>query len=139
MKVHAVRELLAPPEDVWTFVAEPRNLAVWWPGLVDVRPDRRGLAPGARWQVARGPEASLLHRAPTQETLLVTDVEPRRRFGFELVDERTRARLDLRPDGSDRTLGRLEVEAPLLVGPRRSLPRRALKQLYDLCQTAAEG
>ena len=138
MRVHAVRELLAPPEDVWTFVAEPRHLAVWWPGLADVRPDGRGLATGARWQVARGPAAGLLHRPSAQETLLVTEVEPRRRFAFELVGERTRARLDLRPDGARRTVGRLEVEAALLVGPRRSLPREALKRLYDLCQTAAD-
>jgi len=139
MKVHAVRELLAPPEDVWTFVSEPRHLAAWWPGLADVRPDRRGLAPGSRWQLARGPEASLLHRARAQETLVVTDVEPLRCFAFELVDERTRARLDLLADEAGRTLGRLEVEAPLLVGSRRTLPRQALKRLYDLCQTAADG
>jgi hypothetical protein len=111
---------------------------VWWPGLADVRPDRRGLAPGARWQVARGPIARLLHGPSTEETLLVTEVEPRRRFAFELVEERTRARLDLSAEGADRTLGRLEVEARLLVGPRRSLPQQALNRLYDLCQTAAD-
>jgi uncharacterized protein YndB with AHSA1/START domain len=138
MKARAERELLAPPEDVWTFVSEPRHFAVWWPGLADVRPDRRGLAPGARWRVARGPASTLLHRPESEETLLVREVEPRRRFAFDLVDERTSATLDLRPNGIDKTIGRLEVEAAVLWGARRSLPRQALKRLYDLCQTAAD-
>jgi len=138
MKARAERELLAPPEDVWTFVSEPRHLAVWWPGLADVRPDRRGLAPGARWRVARGPGSTLLHRPSAEETLVVHEVEPRRRLAFELVDDRTRASLELRPNGADKTIGRLEVEAPFLWGARRSLPREALKRLFDLCQTGAD-
>src|SRR4051812_50038265 len=54
-RVVASRELLAPPEDVWGFLAEPNHLADWWPGIHAVRPDRRGLAPGARWQLVAGP------------------------------------------------------------------------------------
>src|SRR5437667_108533 len=46
-------ELLAPVEDVWRFLAEPRHLADWWPGIAAVEPDRRGLVAGARW-IARG-------------------------------------------------------------------------------------
>ena len=45
--VRASRELLAPIEDVWDFVAEPHNLPNWWPRVGGVHPDRRGLAPGA--------------------------------------------------------------------------------------------
>ena len=44
--VRASRELLAPIEDVWEFVAEPHNLPNWWPRVGGVHPDRRGLAPG---------------------------------------------------------------------------------------------
>ena len=47
----AARELLAPREDVWLFLAEPHHLSDWWPGVAGVTPDRRGLAPGARWKL----------------------------------------------------------------------------------------
>ena len=29
----ATRELLAPRPDVWQFLADPHNLADWWPGV----------------------------------------------------------------------------------------------------------
>ena len=47
----ASRELLASRADVWKFLSEPFNLPDWWPGIGGVQPDRRGFAPGARWQV----------------------------------------------------------------------------------------
>src|SRR5439155_9080387 len=34
------REVLAPREDVWMFLAEPYHLADWWPGIRGVQPDR---------------------------------------------------------------------------------------------------
>ena len=35
-RVEAARELLAPREDVWAFLAEPHHLADWWPGIAAV-------------------------------------------------------------------------------------------------------
>ena len=50
-------ELLAPRADVWAFVAEPYHLSDWWPGVSGVEPDRRGLAPGARWKLITTPQS----------------------------------------------------------------------------------
>ena len=123
---------------MWAFVAEPHYLADWWPGLAAVRPDRRGFARGARWQIVRAGDGSLLRRPSSSGTIVVTTAEPLRLFAFELVEERLRAELVLAPGTGARTSAQLAVEAPLLVGPRRSLPRQALRRLYDLCQTAAD-
>lgn len=132
----ASRELLAPPEDVWRFVEEPRLLADWWPGVGAVEPDRRGLAQGARWRVRRR-ESTLFRNAEAEDTLVVTAAEPARRFGFELVQARLRVELALAPSGVEGTRADLAVDGPLLVGFSRSLPRNALTRLHDLCQTAA--
>jgi uncharacterized protein YndB with AHSA1/START domain len=132
----AERELLAPPKDVWSFVAEPYHLADWWPGIGGVEPDRRGMAVGARWHVRRS-GASLLGRAQGDDTLLVTAVEPRHRFGFELVGARLRAELTLDSAGGDRTRASLVVHGPLVLAFSRGLPKTALSRLHDLCQTAA--
>ncbi|HWQ22614.1 MAG TPA: SRPBCC domain-containing protein [Gaiellaceae bacterium] len=129
-------ELAAPPGDVWRFLAEPRHLADWWPNLATVEPDRRGLAVGARWRV-RSREPTLFRRAYAEDTLLVTVVEPERRFAFELARTRLRAELALAPAGEGRTRAALEVSGPLLVGFSRSLAKDALARLYALCQTAA--
>ena len=45
-RVAASRELLAPREDIWSFLAEPHHLADWWPGVRGVEPDRRGRSIG---------------------------------------------------------------------------------------------
>lgn len=82
--VRASVELLATPRDVWRFLAEPYHLADWWPNLVAVEPDRRGLAAGARWRV-RSSEATLFRRADSQDTLLVVAAEPASRLAFEFV------------------------------------------------------
>ena len=57
--VSVSRELLAPLDDVWAFVAEPHNLPDWWPRVGGVQPDRLGLAPGARWALQRREQAEL--------------------------------------------------------------------------------
>jgi hypothetical protein len=132
----AERELLAPPEDVWAFLAEPFHLSDWWPGLGGVEPDRRGVSVGARWRVRRR-EASLLRNSEAEDTLLVTAAEPRRRLAFDLVGARIHADLALATSGFDRTLARLVVEGPLMLAFSRSLPKSALARLHDLCQTAA--
>jgi uncharacterized protein YndB with AHSA1/START domain len=128
--------LLAPPEDVWQFLAEPRHLADWWPGIGAVEPDRRGLAPGARWRVRRS-EASLFRKAQAEDTLVVTVADRARRFGFELVRARLNAEVSLTPGDRRRTLVQLTVEGPLVPAFARSLPKTALTRLHDLCQTAA--
>jgi uncharacterized protein YndB with AHSA1/START domain len=136
-KVRAERELLAPLEDAWGFVAEPRHLSDWWPGIAAVEPDRRGFARGARW-VVRGSERPRFLRAGNWSGLLVVmDVEPPHRFHFRIHPERINAELRLEAAGPDRTLARLTVVGPYLVGLKRSFPGKALERLHDLCQTAA--
>jgi uncharacterized protein YndB with AHSA1/START domain len=131
----ASRELLAPPQDVWQFLAEPRHFADWWPGVGGVEPDRRGLAAGARWRVRRR-ESSLFRKAQAEDTLVVTVVERYKRFAFQLARARLRAELTLaRTDRG--TNAELSVEGPLLLGFSRSLPKTALARLHNLCQTAA--
>jgi uncharacterized protein YndB with AHSA1/START domain len=133
----AERTLLAPLEDVWAFVAEPYHLSDWFPGVSGVRPDRRGLAAGARWQVLGPEQPSFLRRPDAAGTLLVLDVVPMRRVAFQLTGQRLDAELELEVLAADRTRARLAVEAPFLM-VRRSFPTLALSRLYDLVQTAAE-
>lgn len=132
------RELLAPVEDVWLFLAEPRHLADWWPGVAAVTPDRRGLAPGARWKLHAGVRPSLFRRPAVESTLMVLEVEPPTRVAWYMTSERIDVELILADAGSQHTRAQLTVSGPFLVGLRRSLPRNALSRLYALCQTAAE-
>ena len=138
MRFQAARELLAPPEDVWAFLADPHHLPDWWPGIAGVQPDRRGVAPGARWGVTAGNRPTLFRKPRTSDTLLVTAVEPMQRIAFRLIGERVGADLTLQSRGGRRTLAALTVDGPLVIGFSRSLPQKALNRLYDLCQTAAE-
>lgn len=133
----ASRELLAPREDVWKFVAEPHHFPDWWPGVAGVRPDRRGLAEGARWQVQGTDRPTLFRRAKSGGLLLVRAVEPPARFAWTLTANRLDGELRLDERG-DRTIATLDVSAPWLMGFSRSLPRRALTRLHALCQTAAK-
>jgi len=134
----AERVLLAPIDDVWRFVAEPYHLADWWPGVSGVEPDRRGLAPGARWTVIAPNAPSLLRKPQAAGILLVREVVPRERIAFQLTADRIGAELELRATDADRTRVTLTVEGPFLVGLRRRFPAQALARLYDLVQTAAE-
>jgi uncharacterized protein YndB with AHSA1/START domain len=131
----AERTLLAPAEDVWAFVAEPFHLPDWWPGVSGVQPDRRGLAPGARWQVLGPDRPSLIRKPDAAGILLVLDVVPMRRLAFQLTGQRLDAELDLDPLDAERTRARLAVDAPFLT-VRRSFPHQALRRLYDLVQTS---
>ena len=132
------RELLAPLDDVWLFLAEPHHFSDWWPGVAGVHPDRRGLARGARWTLHAGTRASLFRRPASSSTLLVRDVEPPTRIEWHMTDERLDVELTLADVGRRRTRADLTVTGPFLVGLRRSLPRTALNRLHALCQTAAE-
>jgi len=131
-------ELLAPLDDVWAFVAEPRHLADWWPGVAGVHPDRRGLAPGARWTLHAGMSPSLIRRPAATSTLLVREVVPPTRLAWHMTAERLDVELELADAGPVRSVAKLTVAGPFLVGLRRSLPRNALNRRHALCQTAAE-
>ena len=135
-RVSAQRELLAPRADVWAFLAEPRHLADWWPGIAAVRPDRRGFAEGARWEVTGGDRPSFLRQASSSGTLLVRAIDPYERFAWYLTGDHLDAELTLRATAEERTLAVLSVEGTFLWGMSRSLPRRALSRLHALCQTA---
>jgi uncharacterized protein YndB with AHSA1/START domain len=135
----AARVLFAPPADVWAFLAEPYNLADWWPGISGVEPDRRGLAPGARWKVV-GPNAPSLFRKPQMTgTLVVLAVEPLERIAFQLTGDRIDAELAMRAADENRTEVTLTVEGPFLIGLRRRFPVQALGRLHALLRTGEEG
>jgi uncharacterized protein YndB with AHSA1/START domain len=134
----ATRELLAPRADVWAFLSEPYNLPDWWPGIGGLQPDRRGFAPGARWRVIGDNRPSLFRKPNMSGLLLVLDVKPYEEFSFQLTGERLDVTLHLSEPTPDRTLARLTVSGPLLVGLRRSMPTRALTRLHALVQTAAD-
>ena len=134
----AERELLAPRADVWAFLAEPYNLPDWWPGIGGLQPDRRGLAPGARWQIIGENRPSLFRKPNMSGMLLVLAVEPYERFSFQLTGERLEADVRLSAPQPDRTVVQLTVSGPALVGLKRSMPERALGRLHALVQTAAD-
>ena len=142
MLVRAERELLAPREDVWSFVAEPYHLSDWWPGVAGVEPDRHGLAAGARWRIRAGtrpgggPLNAFVRKPEATGLLLVLDVQPSRLVRLRFVDERLDAELRLDAVSPERTRAELSVEGSWL-RVSRSLPRRALARLHDLVQTAA--
>jgi uncharacterized protein YndB with AHSA1/START domain len=133
----AARELLAAREDVWRFIAEPRHFGDWWPGVADVVPDRRGFAEGARWTIHASERPTLFRRSGYSGTLMIRAIEPYRRFAWTLTGDRLDAELLLQQTAPDRTRVFLEVSAAWLVSIPRTLPRRALTRLHDLCQTAA--
>jgi uncharacterized protein YndB with AHSA1/START domain len=142
----AERTLLAPVEDVWAFLAEPYHLPDWWPGLSGVQPDRRGVAPGARWQILGASALSegslrpifgpgMFRRPGAAGTLLILDVVRGRRLAFQLVNENVTAEIELSQVDSDHTSVSLTVDASW-GSVRRSFAKDALRRLYDLVQTA---
>jgi uncharacterized protein YndB with AHSA1/START domain len=135
----ARRTLLASRSDTWDYLAEPYNLADWWPGISGVLPDRRGLAPGARWQVTAPNTASLLRRPNATGMLLVLAVEPLERLAFQLTGDRIDAEVRLHAVEADRTEVTLTVGGRWLIGLNRRYAQRALARLYALLQPAAEA
>src|SRR5207245_4001070 len=111
----ASKELLAPRDDVWSFIAEPYHLADWWPGVSGVEPDRRGLSPGARWKLIAGrpnggPLSAILRPAEAAGILLVVEVGPPRLLRVQFVNDRVDAELLLEEAAPDRTLAVLALE-----------------------------
>jgi uncharacterized protein YndB with AHSA1/START domain len=137
----ATRELLASREDVWSFLAEPNRLSDWWPGLHGVEPDRRGLAPGARWRIrSRGTSNPLVgSKVDVAGTMIFLEVQPPGFVAWQFVDSRLDVELALAATSPDRTQARLTVSAPFFGGLRRSLPNKALTRLHALCQTGAQA
>ena len=74
MRIEAETELVATRGDAWALLAEPHHLSDWWPGYASIRPDRRGLVEGARWQVVRGGEIGLLRRPGGDGLIVITAV-----------------------------------------------------------------
>jgi uncharacterized protein YndB with AHSA1/START domain len=134
----AERVILAPRDEVWAFLAEPYNLGDWWPGVSGVKPDRRGLAPGARWTIVGSDRPTLLRRPDAAGTLLVLEVVPRERVAFQLTRDRIDAELTLRARDERTTAVTLVVEGPWLVGLRRRFAAQALDRLHDLLRTSEE-
>jgi uncharacterized protein YndB with AHSA1/START domain len=140
VRIEEQRELLAVRGDVWALVAEPHHLSDWWPDYTTIRPDRRGLAEGARWQVVRSDTPGLLRRPGGEGTIVITRVEPGLRLGWHDVQQAFDADLRLEPAPDGQTRAMLSIEAPwwrLIVEGLRLTPRQALARLHALCQTAA--
>jgi uncharacterized protein YndB with AHSA1/START domain len=141
-RVVASRQLLAPREDVWCFLAEPFHLSDWWPGVRGVQPDRRGLQPGARWRLTTGGQmggfvGGFLRRPQSSETLVVLEVRPPELVRFLFTGDGVEAEITLEPAKDSRTRVTLLLDGSWL-RVNRAVPRRALNRLYALCQTAAE-
>jgi uncharacterized protein YndB with AHSA1/START domain len=140
VRAEATRELEASRGQVWGFLAEPYHLADWWPGISSVRPDRRGLAPGARWEVVGPRQPTMFRKAYSAGLLLVRDVQPYVRASWYLTAERLTVEIVLETIDERHTRARLAVEGawrPEAFGRPRALPRQALARLHALCQTAA--
>ena len=136
-RVSAQRELLASRQDVWRFLAEPHHFADWWPGVAAVRPDRRGFAEGARWEVVGSDRPTFLRQASSSGILQVRAVQPYERFVCYLTGDHLEVELRLEALAEGRTRATLTVDGTFMWGMSRSLPRRALSRLHALCQTAA--
>jgi uncharacterized protein YndB with AHSA1/START domain len=139
--IEATGELESDRADVWALVSEPYHLPDWWPSYTGVRPDRRGLAENARWQVIRSSSPGLLRKPVGEGVIVITRVLD----GWELRWHDVRQELDagvkLDNAGTGRTRATTFVEGSwlrLVAEGARRLPDRALTRLRDLCQTAAE-
>jgi uncharacterized protein YndB with AHSA1/START domain len=140
VRIEADKELIATRPEVWALLAEPRHLSDWWPDYTAIRPDRRGFAKGARWQVVRSNTPGLLRRPGGEGTIVVTTVEPDLQFGWHDLDQHFDAVVRLEPAPSGHTRATLTVNAPpwrIVAEGLRSSPRQALARLHALCQTAA--
>jgi uncharacterized protein YndB with AHSA1/START domain len=140
VRIEAETELLATRSDAWALLSEPYHLSDWWPGYTSVRPDRRGLAEGARWQVVRGGEIGLLRRPGGDGLVVITAVEPEQRLAWQDVEQQFSAEIRIEPAADGKTRATLRIEASTwraVAEGLRPLPRKALGRLHALCQTAA--
>ena len=105
VRAQATHELDASRAEVWAFLTEPYHLSDWWPGITSVRPDRRGLSPGARWEVVGPRQPTLFRKAYSSGLLLVRDVYPYERASWYLTAEKTLRRDRARGDRRDAHAG----------------------------------
>jgi uncharacterized protein YndB with AHSA1/START domain len=143
MKLEARALLLSPIEDVWRLVGEPYHLPDYWPGYRGVRPDKHGLAEGARWAVTRGSTgggtSELLRRPGGEGVLVIRRVVPGSTLAWHDVQLGVDCRVELAPAAERRTEVRATVEGPWLritFEGLRGVPKEAVRRLYDLCQTS---
>jgi hypothetical protein len=138
VRIEAARRLLASRADVWALLAEPYHLSDWWPGYSTIRPDRRGLAPGARWTVVRSTNPGLLRRPGGEGLIVIESVEPTLALAWRDLEQRFRAEISIATADGE-TDARLSLDAPwwrLFAEGLRSAPEQALARLHALCQTA---
>jgi hypothetical protein len=139
-RIEATAELQSDRRDVWALVAEPYHLPDWWPAYTGVKPDRRGLAENARWQVLRSSSPGLLRKPEGEGLIVLTRVLE----GWELSWYDTKQGVDagllLDNAGTGRTRATTYVDGSwfrLVLEGARGLPKAAVTRLHDLCQTAA--
>lgn len=138
--IEAEKVLLSPREDVWALVSEPYHLPDWWPAYTGVKPDRRGLSEGARWEVVRNPAPGLLRRPRGSGLILITQVEQGNGFRWHDLAQRLECGIRLENAGTGRTRATLHVAGPswrIWIEGAHGLPEDAAGRLHDLCQTAA--
>ena len=110
------------------------------PGIGGLQPDRRGLAPGARWQIV-GDEPSVALPQAEHDAGRCSSWPSSRTSGSRSSSPASGSRptCACRAPRPDRTLARLTVAGPALVGLKRArCPTRALARLHALVQTAAD-
>jgi hypothetical protein len=138
--IEASQELLASRADVWELVAEPFHLPDWWPAYTGVKPDRRGLAENARWDVVRSRRPGFFRKPRGQGLIVITEVAHERILRWHDVAQHIDAGIRLEAAGPERTLATAFVDGSffrLRAEGARELPRKAVARLYDLCQTAS--
>ena len=139
MPRYAARRVLpAAVDEVWAVLAEPGRFAEWWPGVERVGSTvRRGLAPGALWQIEGANRLSLLRRPELGGTLLVLEVVPHRRLAFQLGEARIDVELELESTEDGQAAATLAVEVPRFTGIGRAFPSQALGKLAELVRSAS--
>jgi len=115
---------------VWAILAEPLHLPDWWPGLLAVEPDRRGVAPGARWQATATRRNPFLGGRRIETALLIHDVENYERWTWHLVTARLDVEIRLR------AVGEAETEVTVTTN-RGRVARDAVVRLRELVRTLA--
>ena len=138
--IEATGELQSERPDVWALVAEPFHLPDWWPAYTCVRPDRRGTAENARWEVVRNTTPGFLREPEGEGLIVLTRVVEGYELRWHDVKQGLDAGVKLDNAGTGRTRATTFVSGPwlrLVAEGARGLPEQALTRLQDLCQTAA--
>jgi hypothetical protein len=136
----AEKVLLSPRQDVWAVIAEPYNLPDWWPAYSGVQPDRRGLSPGARWEVVRSRSPGFFRSPEGRGLIVIQEVDPGLALAWRDVAQQLDCGVRLANAGEGRTRATLHVDGPvwrIWLEGGHGLPKLAAERLYDLCQTAA--